>query len=85
MLGPHCKITYVEKQPLIYVTKISCYYILNDKEKILNNFSKILKKYFAAIGRTTIDICYVIKTRVGFEIAEMTRFSNYFSNYSFAL
>ena len=31
------------------------------------------------------DICYVIKTRVGFKIAEMTRFLNYISNYSFAL
>ena len=31
------------------------------------------------------DICYVIKTRVGFETAEITRFLNYFSSYSFAL
>ena len=31
------------------------------------------------------DICYVIKTRVRFEIAEFTRFLNYFSSYSFAL
>ena len=28
---------------------------------------------------------YVIKTRVGLEIAEMTRFLNYISSYSFAL
>ena len=31
------------------------------------------------------DICHVIKTRVGFKIAEMTRFLNYFCSYSFAL
>ena len=29
--------------------------------------------------------CYVIKTRVGFEIAEMPRFLNYISSFSFAL
>ena len=34
LLGPHCKFTYVWKQPLIYVTKISCYYILHLQEKI---------------------------------------------------
>ena len=31
------------------------------------------------------DICYIIKTRVGFKIAEMTRFLNYNGSYSFAL
>ena len=31
------------------------------------------------------DICYGTKTRLGFEIAEMTRFLNYISSYSFAL
>ena len=34
------------------------------------------------------DICYVIKTRVGFtgfKIAEMTRFLNYIGSHSFAL
>ena len=30
------------------------------------------------------DICYAIKTRVGFEIAEMTRFWKYIGSYSFA-
>ena len=35
--------------------------------------------------RLQFGICYVIKTRVGFEIAEMARFLNYFSSYSFAL
>ena len=31
------------------------------------------------------DVCYIIKTRVGFEIAEMTRFLKYFSSYLFVL
>ena len=31
------------------------------------------------------DICYVIKTRLGFGIPEITRFLNHFSSYSFAL
>ena len=31
------------------------------------------------------DFCYIIKTRVGFEIAEMTRFLKYFSSYLFVL
>ena len=56
------------------VTKIGCYYILNYKEKLLNNFSKIFKKHFAAIDGTTIYICYVVKTRGGFEVTNMTRF-----------
>ena len=30
-------------------------------------------------------ICHVIKTRVRFEIAEITRFLNYFGSYSFTL
>ena len=59
-LGPHCKVTYVCKQPVIYVTKINCYYILNYKEKLRNNFSKIIK-------------C-IVKTRVGSKVGEMTRF-----------
>ena len=42
---------------------------------MLNSFSKIPTKFFA----------YVFKTRVGFEIAEITKFQNYFSSYSFAL
>ena len=37
------------------------------------------------LTRLQIDICYVIKTIVGFEIAEITRFLNYFRSYSFAL
>ena len=31
------------------------------------------------------DICYVIKTRVGFKIVEMARFLNYIGSYSFVL
>ena len=31
------------------------------------------------------DICYVIKTRVEFKIAEIKRFLNYVGSYSFAL
>ena len=31
------------------------------------------------------DFCYAIKTRVGFEIEEMTRFLNYIGSYSFAM
>ena len=34
-------------------------------------------------ARLEFDICYVIKTRVGFKISEITRFLNYFSCYSF--
>ena len=31
------------------------------------------------------DICYVIKTKAGLEIAEIAVFLNYISSYSFAL
>ena len=47
--------------------------------------AKFLKNILQLSTRLQFDICYVIKTRVGFEIAEMTRFLNYFSSYSFAL
>ena len=62
---------------------VSTFYIY--KEKLLNNFSKILEKYFELVTGRQFDICYVIKTGVGFKIAEITRFLNYFSSYSFAL
>ena len=42
------------------------------KEKLANDFSKILEKYIAAIDRTTI--WYVIRTRVGLKISGTTRF-----------
>ena len=41
-------------------------------------------KCFAAVG-LQFDICYVIKIKVGFKIAEMTRILNYIGSYSFAL
>ena len=62
---------------------VTTFYIY--KEKLLNNFSKFPKKYFSAIDRATYDICYFIKTRVELQIAEITRYSNCFSSYSFAL
>ena len=40
---------------------------------MLNNFSKILKNILQLLTGLQFDICYVIKTRVGFEIAEITR------------
>ena len=43
------------------------------KEKLLNSFSKILKKYLQLLTGLQC-ICYVIKTRVGSKIAEITRF-----------
>ena len=52
---------------------------------MLNNFSKILKNILQLLTGLQFDICYVIKTRVGFENAEITRLLNYFSSYSFAL
>ena len=55
------------------------------KGKLLNNFSKILKKNLQLFTGQQLDICYVNKTSVGCEIAEFTRFLNHFSNYSFPL
>ena len=46
--------------------------------------AKFLKNILQLLTGLQFDICYVIKTRVGFEIAEMTRFLNY-NSYSFAL
>ena len=37
------------------------------------------------MGLTGLQFCYVSKTRVGLEIAEMTKFLNYISSYTFAL
>ena len=55
------------------------------KENCLIILAKFLKYVFQLLTGLRFDIFYVIKTRVGFEIAEITRFLNYFSNYSFAL
>ena len=59
----------------IYIYKKNCLIIL---EKSLTNILKLLKGL-------QFDICYVIETRVGFKVAEIARFINYFSSYSFAL
>ena len=37
------------------------------------------------LTRLQFDICYVIKTRVGFEIVEIKKKLNYTGSYSFAL
>ena len=37
------------------------------------------------LAELQFDFCYIIKTRVGFKIAEMTRLLKYFSSYSFVL
>ena len=47
--------------------------------------AKFLKNILQLLTGLQFGICYVIKTRVGFKIAEITRFLNYFSTYSFAL
>ena len=57
LLGPHCKIFYVWKQPLICVNKIRCYYIC--KEKLPNSFNKILIKYQRSKFASAVDICRV--------------------------
>ena len=49
------------------------------------NLAIFFKHILQLLAGLQFDICYVIKTRVGFEIAEITRFLNYFSSYSFAL
>ena len=47
--------------------------------------AKFLRNILQLLTELQFDICHVIKARVGFEIAEMTRFLNYFSSYLFAL
>ena len=58
----------------MYVTKVSGYYISNYKVKVLNISAKFLKSIFQLLTVLQFDICFVIKTRVGLEIAEITRF-----------
>ena len=55
------------------------------KKNCLIILAKFLKNILQLLTGLQFDICYVIKTRVGFKIAEVTRFSDYFSSYSFAL
>ena len=69
----------------MYVTKVSGYYISNYKVKLLNILAKFLKNILQLLKVLQFDICFVIKIRVGLEIAEITRLLNYFRSYSFAL
>ena len=79
------------KGELIRITKISCFYIYKKlhftfiKKNCLTNLAKLLKNILQLLTELQFDICYVTKTRVGFEIAEITRFLNCFSSYSFGL
>ena len=74
----------------ICITKISCFYIYKKlhftfiKKNCLTNLAKLLKNILQLLTELQFDI-YVTKTRVGFEIAETTRFLNCFSSYLFAL
>ena len=65
--------------------KVSGYYISNYKVKLLNILAKFLKNILQLLKVLQFDICFVIKIRVGLEIAEITRLLNYFRSYSFAL
>ena len=85
LLVSQCKITYVRKQLLICITKISCYNILNYKKKLLNNFRKFLKNILQLYTGLRFDICYVIKTRVGCKIQKGQDFYTSFSSYLLAL
>ena len=44
-----------------------------------------LQNILQLLAGLKFDICYAIKRRVGFKIAEMTKFLNYIGSYSFAL
>ena len=78
------------KGELIRITKISCFYIYKKlhftfiKKNCLTNLAKLLKNILQLLTELQFDI-YVTKTRIGFEIAEITRFLNCFSSYLFAL
>ena len=47
--------------------------------------AKFLKSILQPLTGLQFHICHVLKTRLGFEIAEIKIFLNYFSSYSFAL
>ena len=47
--------------------------------------AKFLKNILQLLTGLQFDICYDIKTRLGFEIPEIARFLYYFSSYLFAL
>ena len=55
------------------VTKFYIY-----KEKLLNNLSEILKNILQLLKGRQFGICFIIRTRVGFKIIEI-------SSYSFAI
>ena len=42
--------------------------------------AKFLKNILQPLTGLQFDTCYVIKTRVGFKMAEMIKFLNYFSS-----
>ena len=54
------------------------------KKNCLIISAKFLKDILQLLTGLQFDICYVIKTRVESGIAEIKRFLNYFSRYSFA-
>ena len=41
---------------------------------MLHKFRKIHKNILKLLTGLSFDICYIIKTRIGFEIVEFTRF-----------
>ena len=59
---------------------VTTFYIY--KEKLLNNFSKILKNILQLLTGLQFD---TTETGIEFELAEITRFLNYFSGFSFAI
>ena len=62
---------------------VTTFYIY--KEKLLNNFSKILKNILQLLTGLQFDTFCVIETRIELELVEITRFLNYFSGFSFAI
>ena len=70
----------------ICVTKlaITTFYVYQKKDCLII-LAKFLTNVLQILTVLQFDIYYVIKTRVGFEIAEITRFWNYFTSYLFAL
>ena len=55
------------------------------KKSCLTILAKFSKDILQLLAGLQFAICYVIKTTVGFQIAEIRRFLNYFSSYLFAL
>ena len=64
----------------LVVTTFSIY-----EQKLLSNLAKLLKNILQLLTGLQFNVFYVIKTRVRFEIAEITRFLSYFSSYLFTL